>query len=118
MQRFMQAAVSYVTNTSIFFVHFYVQTTMVWCIAQSSCSLQGENRGPLEQAFTTSMQVRRSTHIDKLATEAYDSYIAVAALYGCSNRAITSKSTVQTNFSHFALAVISPYFSNICQERV
>ena len=58
----MQAAVAHVTNNSQFLIHFYVQTTVVSCIAQSSCPLQGENWQPLEQAFITSMQVRRSTH--------------------------------------------------------
>ena len=53
--------VAHAINCSHFFVHFYVQTTVVLCIAQSSCPFQGENQGLLKLAFTTSMQVCRST---------------------------------------------------------
>ena len=64
----MQTAIAHATNRSQHFIHFYVKTTAVSCTAQSSCPLQGEYPGPLELAFTTSMQVRHSIYT--LATEA------------------------------------------------
>ena len=61
---FLEEAVTvpHATHMRQFFIHFYVKTTMVLSIAQSSCPFQGENQGPLQLTFTTSLEVHRPAH--------------------------------------------------------
>ena len=120
MQHFIQAAVPHATNSSQFCVHFVCSKYMVvLCITQSSCPLQGENQGPFELAFVTSMQVHCSTHwplkinIPQMTADAWKQWHPNETVKGFTNNLIYCAVSIQCyqNKNGYDVKIYSAAFS-------